>query len=56
MGTLSPYLLVRSSRASRKMGVVEGVFLVRGCMVSQSMFRSCSWPRTVSMKSIVFLG
>lgn len=30
MGTRSPYLLVRSSSASRLMGAVEGVLLVRG--------------------------
>lgn len=56
MGTRSPYLLVRSSRASRLMGWVEGVLRVRGWMVKKSI---CLWwecgPRTVSMKSMVFL-
>lgn len=37
MGTRSPYLLVRSSRASRSMGWVEGVLRVRGWMVRKSI-------------------
>lgn len=55
IGTLSPYFSVRSSSASRLMGVVEGVLRIRGWMVRKSMLRSCSWPRTVSIKSIVCL-
>lgn len=55
IGTLSPYFSVSSSRASRLMGVVDGVLRVRGWIVSQSMWRSWSGPRTVSIKSIVFL-
>lgn len=56
MGTRSPYLSVRSSRASRLMGVLEGVLRVRGWMVRKSICRPWGHgPRTVSIKSIVFL-
>lgn len=55
MGTLSPYLVVRISRDSTLMGVLEGVERVRGWMVRKSMCRFESGPRTVSMKSIVLL-
>lgn len=55
MGTRSPYLSVRISRASRLMGVLEGVDRVRGWMVRKSICRSWEDPRTVSIKSIVFL-
>jgi hypothetical protein len=40
MGTRSPKVEVRTSRASRLIGVLEGVERVRGWMVSQSMCRS----------------
>jgi hypothetical protein len=40
MGTRVPKVEVRISRASRLMGVLEGVDRVRGWMVSQSMRRS----------------
>ena len=56
MGTRGPKVEVSSSRASRLMGVLEGVERVRGWMVSQSMWRSWSGPRTVVMKSIVLLS
>lgn len=56
IGTVLEYFSVRISRASVKMGVVEGVLRVRGWMVSQSTLRAWAWPTTVSMKSIVFLG
>jgi hypothetical protein len=55
MGTRVPKVEVRSSSASRLIGVLEGVERVRGWMVSQSMCRSWSGPRTVVMKSIVLL-
>jgi hypothetical protein len=56
MGTRVPKVEVRISRALRLIGVLEGVDRVRGWMVSQSMCRSWSGPRTVLMKSIVFLA
>lgn len=56
MGSVLEYFSVKISRASVKIGVVEGVYRVRGWMVSQSMLRLCGFPITVSMKSIVFLS
>lgn len=55
MGSLSPNVDVRISRASTLIGVLEGVDLVLGWMVRKSMCLSCSGPRTVVIKSIVFL-
>lgn len=55
MGRVLEYLVVRISRASVKIGVVEGVFLVLGCIVTQSTSRLFGSPITVSKKSIVFL-
>jgi hypothetical protein len=40
IGTRSPKVEVRISRASRLIGALEGVERVRGWMVSQSMWRS----------------
>ncbi len=56
MGSRSPNFDVRNSRASTSMGSREGVRRVRGWMVRKSTGRFCAgWPRTVSMKSTVFL-
>jgi hypothetical protein len=55
MGRVLEYLVVRISRASAKIGVVDGVLLVRGWIVTQSTRRLLGSPITVSRKSMVFL-
>jgi hypothetical protein len=55
IGTRSPKVDVRISRASRLIGVLDGVDLVRGCIVRKSICRFVSGPRTVVIKSIVLL-
>src|SRR4051812_20703041 len=55
MGTFLPKADVRISRASTLIGMLDGVDRVRGWMVRKSMCRSWSGPRTVVIKSIVFL-
>lgn len=48
MGSVREYFSVRISRASVNMGVVEGVWRVRGWMVTQSTRRFWGCPMTVS--------
>lgn len=48
IGRVAEYFSSKISRDSLKMGVVEGVYRVRGWMVIQSTFLFCACPMTVS--------